>query len=107
LNNAFSANLAKAKDVRGSEEERASERETNDFSGFDRDFSGNVENVEDEREMRQDRRGAQRETIGAALWVIRHSVIKGVALRVIISAPEVCTQMVQSLLEPFVLVNNL
>ena len=64
---AFSANLAVAKDVRGSEQERASVRETSEFSGFDGDLLGNVENVEDEREMRQDRRGAQRETIGAAL----------------------------------------
>ena len=67
LDSASSVNLAKAKDVRGSEQEGVSERETDDFSGFDGDFSGNVENVKDEREMRQDRRGAQRETIGAAL----------------------------------------
>lgn len=45
------------------------DRETNDFSGFDGDFSGNIAGAEEGMEGRKERgnNGIQRETIGAAI----------------------------------------
>lgn len=45
----------------------SSERETNDFSGFDGDFVANAVRAEDDRQRREEGRPIQRETIGAAI----------------------------------------